>query len=69
MKQGSSSGTSQFIKCNSSKNFALWLELYIVIYVPLGTLYPSTTTSSDDAFTRNGATGYNLIVSLIHIVM
>ena len=38
-------------------------------YIPLGTLYPFTTTSSDDSFAIIGTTGYILIASLIHIVV
>ena len=40
-----------------------------ISYVPLGILYPFTTTSSDDNFPINGTRVYNLSVSLIHIAM
>ena len=36
--------------------------------IPLGILYPFTTTSSDDSFPTNGRRGYNLSVSLMHNV-
>ena len=41
----------------------------IHIYIPLGILCPLYTMSSEDSFATYGATGYNLIVSLIHIVI
>ena len=40
---------------------------HVISYIPLGILYPSTTTSSDVSFPIIGTTGCNLSVSLIHI--
>ena len=40
-----------------------------LVNIPLGTLYPSATTSSDESLPINIVSGYNLNVSLIHIVV
>ena len=45
----------------------IYVCMYVRSYIPLGILYPCTTTSSDVSFPIIGATGCNLSVSLIHI--
>ena len=46
------------------------VDSYVYILdIPLGILYPSVTISSVDTLERIGVSGYNLKVSLIHIVV